>query len=821
MKASTFHILIGAVASAMFSQPGLTQDTIGTSPPAQSAVITPASTGRTTIDFDSDWRFRQGDFASAPMPAFDDADWRRIELPHDWSSEGPFGPEFASGTGYAPGGIGWYRKHFRLDSSEKGKVAAIEFDGIYNHAQVWLNGHFVGGRPYGYSSFECDLTPHLRFGSNENVIAVRADHSRFADSRWYTGSGIYRHVRLRLTAPVRIAPWGTFVTTPKVTAGAATVRVETEIENGTASTEKFSLLSELIAAEGKVAASLTSTGELPSSTNSRVVQTIELPQPQLWSPETPRLYNLRTRLTVGSTMVDETQTAFGVRSIRFDADKGFFLNETPMKLKGVCVHHEAGCLGAAVPAKVWERRLRTLKEVGVNAIRTSHNPPAPEFLDLCDRLGLLVKDEAFDEFTPAKNKWVTGRNDGLPARFGYAEEFGQWSVRDISDMVRRDRNHPSIIMWSIGNEIDYANDPFSHPVLGADYHADNPPAENLVEHARPLIATVKALDRTRPVTAALANVAMSDAVGFGELLDVVGYNYQETRYRSDHVKFPHRVIFGSETSHQAANWAVVRDHDYVLGQFLWTGIDYLGEANRWPNRGSAAGLLDLCGFKKPLAWFRQSLWSDQPMVHLCVSSGDGSGRRGRIQAEESWNWPSNTTVTVRCYTTCPEVRLSLNGKVIGNKRLADAIEEPLSWAVRFEPGVLTAVGQQGEKVKCEFKLRTAGTARRIELLPDINELRADGRDVAHVEFRVVDAEGVRVPDATNSVTFNLAGPAQLLGIENGNLFDSATGKGPSRQAFRGRGLAILQSRAAAGKVTLTATSPGLESTTVELNSHSN
>jgi beta-galactosidase len=785
----------------------------------QVEVIKLASTSRTQADFDRDWRFSQGDFPTAVMPAFEDSHWHRVNLPHDWSIEGPLSPDHASGTGYAPGGIGWYRKHFRVDLSATGKIVMIEFDGVYDHSEVWVNGQYVGGRPYGYSSFECDLTPYLKFGLQENVVAVRVDHSRLADSRWYTGSGIYRHVRLRITDKLRIAHWGTYVTTPEVKENSAVIRIETMVENNAGTTKKLSLQSEIITPDGHVAGNLITSGSLDNNTQQSIVQQITIERPQPWTLEAPRLYTLRSRLSVDSTAVDETTTAFGIRTLRFDPDHGFFLNGTPMKLKGVCIHHDAGCLGAAVPEKVLERRLRLLKELGVNAIRTSHNPPAPELLDLCDRLGLLVKDEAFDEFMPGKNKWVTGWNNGLPARFGYAKDFQEWSVRDIQDLIRRDRNHPSVILWSIGNEIDYANDPFSHPILGKEYHPENPPAENLVKQARPLIEAVKNLDRTRPVTAALANVAMSDAVGLGELLDVVGYNYQELRYPSDHVKYPQRFIFGSENSHSYSDWAVVRDNDYIAGQFLWTGIDYLGEANRWPNHGNEAGLLDLCGFKKPLAWFRQSLWSSQPMVYLCAASEDGVAGRGRLRGEESWNWPSNSmSITVHCFTTCPEVALTLNDKSLGTKKLSEATDGTLVWQVPFEPGVLRAVGRQGDKPVCEFVLKTAGTANRIELLPDVTQLSADGRDICHVEFHIVDSQGVCVPDAGNELTFELDGPAEILGIENSDLNSPESYKTRMHKAYHGRGLAILQSSAAAGKITLTATSPGINPASVILNS---
>jgi beta-galactosidase len=782
------------------------------------AQISLASSSRTYVDLDADWRFSRGDFATATGAAFDDSGWRRVNLPHDWSIEGPFGPEYGSGNGYAPGGIGWYRRHFTSDIADKDRLVAIEFDGVYDHAEVWINGHFVGGRPYGYSSFQCDLTPLLRFGTGENVVAVRVDHSRFADSRWYTGSGIYRHVRLRITDKLRIAHWGTYVTTPEVTGSSATVRVETAVENGSGGSRAFSLQVEAVGSDGQVAGVAEQTAAVEAGKGATIVQQITLTHPQLWSPQSPTLYTLRSRLTADAAAVDETSTTFGIRTLRFDPDKGFFLNGKPMKIKGVCIHHDAGCLGSAVPDKVLERRLRLLKELGANAIRTSHNPPAPELLDFCDRLGLLVKDEAFDEFTPAKNKWVSGRNVGQPSRFGYAELFDQWSVVDAQDMVRRDRNHPCVIMWSIGNEIDYPNDPFSHPVLGNQYRPANPPAQDLVRCAKPLVEAVKKLDTTRPVAAALANVAMSDAVGLSQLLDVVGYNYQEARYAADHRKYPQRFIFGSENGHQFNNWAVVQDNDYVAGQFLWTGIDYLGEANRWPNRGSSAGLLDVCGFKKPNAWFRQNLWSDKPMVYLCAG---GAGRRRGMgfrgpRGEEHWNWSGGTSVTVICYTNCPEVRLTLNDQEIGTKRWAEAANGVLTWQVPFAPGVLKAVGLNGGKILCEFALTTAGPARRIALLPDVAQIRPDGKDICHVEFRIVDGKDVLVPDGEQEVTFDVSGPAVILGIGNADLNSPDSYQDHVHRACQGRGLAILQSTMAPGSVILKAAAPGLESATLAL-----
>jgi beta-galactosidase len=383
-------------------------------------------------------------------------------------------------------------------------------------------------------------------------------------------------------------------------------------------------------------------------------------------------------------------------------------------------------------------------------------------------------------------------------------------------MVRRDRNHPSIILWSIGNEIDYANDPFSDPVLGRDYHPENPPAKDLLKCAAPLVAAVKSLDRTRPITAALANVAMSDAVGLPELLDAVGYNYQEARYADDHKQFPKRIIYGSENSHQYGAWRAVQTNNYISGQFLWTGIDYLGEARAWPARASGAGLLDLCGFKKPLGWFRQSLWSDKPMVYLCVSTGDG-GRQG-FAGVENWNWPSNSTATVLCFANCPEVTLTLNDKVIGTKKLSEAINGILRWQVPFEPGTLKAVGRANGHDVCDYVLKTAGLPGRIELLPDATQLRANGKDVCHVEFRILDANGVRVPDAEPEVKFEVSGPAKIIGIGNGDLGNSENCQGETHRAFQGHGLAILQAATIPGGITLKAKAPGLESASVTLRS---
>ena len=780
---------------------------VAASPRALAQVVTPSV--RFVQDVDANWRFSLGDFAGAAMPAFDDASWSRVDVPHDWSASGPFSADLGSGNGYAPGGVAWYRKHVTLPATLEGRIGVVEFDGVYAYAEVWVNGHLAGGRPYGYSSFEVPLTPFVRFGGADNVIAVRVDHSRFADSRWYTGSGIYRHVRLRFTDPLYIAQWGTAVTTPAVSTASATVKVETTVDNSSVAARSFTLESEVVL-HGDVVARISTPGTAGARGSQTLAQQIEVSRPERWSIDSPALYVLRQRVRVDDSVADDRETTFGIRTMRFDPDRGAFLNDEPIVLKGVCVHHDAGSLGAAVPEAVWERRLRALKSLGVNAIRTSHNPPAPEFLDLADRLGLLVKDEAFDEFTPAKNKWVNGWNAGVPSRFGYAEVFDDWSVRDVEDMVRRDRNHPSVVMWSIGNEIDYPNDPFSHPVLGRSYRSTNPPAENLVSLARPLIAAVKALDATRPVTMGLASAAMADAVGLGGILDVVGYNYQESRYADDHATFPERVLFGSETSHSYDNWAIVRDTPYVAGQFLWTGIDYLGEARTFPNRASGSGLLDLAGFRKPAAWFRQSLWSATPMVYLTVAPAAAAGGSRRVSSpQEHWNWPEGAAVTVMAYSNADEVTLSLNGQSLGVKRAADATNGVLSWTVPFASGSLVATATTPGKSVAEFALRTAGAPARIELVEDRSAVFADSRLTKQIEFRLVDRSGVLVPNADADVGFEVDGPARILGIGNGNLNSIESTTDGTHRTYQGRGLLILRRADPVAAVTVRASSPGV------------
>jgi hypothetical protein len=516
---------------------------------------------------------------------------------------------------------------------------------------------------------------------------------------------------------------------------------------------------------------------------------------------------------VAGALADETRTPFGIRSIRFDANHGFFLNGKPLKLKGVCIHHDLGGLGAAFSEAALERRLKALKELGVNAIRCSHNPMAPEQYDLCDRLGLLVMDEAFDEWAGGKHKWIQGWNAGTPGTRGYHEAFEEWADRDVSDMVLRDRNHPSIVMWSIGNEIEYPGDPFGHPLGHDGLKPDMLNAIDLVPTARRLIADVKRLDGTRPVTQALADTLASNATGLANLLDVAGYNYLEEHYAADHKTYPERIFLGSENHSSLEAWRAVAANEYVTGQFLWTGIDYLGESSSYPMRGSGAGLLDLCAFRKPSSYLREALWSARPMVYVAAreASMDPASPTRRVNVVEHWNWAGDArkAIPVEVYTNCAAAELFLNGKSLGEKPVADRLNPVLHWDVPNEPGVLRVIGKRDGKEAAHFELVTAGAPHYIALTPDRTTLAAGGQDLANVTIQVVDAQGRRVYGAGTDLTVQVSGPGELALLDTGDLRDISPVAANHRKTYEGRALALVRSGAEAGKVTVRVSAPGL------------
>ena len=771
---------------------------------------------RTTLAFDENWRFQLGDTQGAEQPLFRAENWRAVDLPHDWSAEHDFSPTNASGTGFLPGGTAWYRKEFTLPEKLRGRRVSVEFDGVYRNSDIWINGTHLGHRPSGYIGFDHDLTAHLRFGSNANVIAVRVERDNVADSRWYTGSGIYRHVRIVDTDPVHIAPWGVFVTTPQFTAGAADVHTRAEVVNGSNDARVLRIQTRVSDTMGVTVSEAEDTHALAAG-DSYVFSTWQkVPDPELWSPQAPNLYTLTTRVLSGRTLLDEVRTPFGIRVFHFDPDSGFFLNGTNLLLKGVCLHHDAGVVGAAVPGEVLKRRLQLVKDLGANAVRCSHNPMAPELYSLCDALGLMVMDEAFDEWEIGKRKWEKGRNTGTAERFGYAEAFEEWAERDLSDMVRQHRNHPSIIMWSIGNEIDYPTDPYVHPESRIDQDFSGfsrkgmPSVTRLSVVAPQLIAAVKREDPTRPITMALANVLAANGTGLAAMLDVAGYNYQEKEYAQDHRDFPHRVIYGSENSKRADSWRVVRDRDHVSGLFLWVGFDFLGEANAWPWHGSTAGVFDRCGFPKTSAFQFEAFWKQVPVVRLVSSlrSASEDSEKARAQSAPHWTWdarPGDPT-TVTAYSNCDELDLLLNGISLGRKEIGDAASA--RWEVPYEQGRLVAIGFVKGVEQARDELRTAGRPTHLVAKTDSESLQPGG--VAHLVLLAVDSEGIVAPHTDIPITLTVTGAGRLLGLDNGKQNDPTPLRSPTRVPAVGRLLAIIQAGKSQGTLTVQASAPGIE-----------
>lgn len=792
---------------------------------------------RRRILFDAGWLFTGGDIAGAAEPDFDDAGWRALNLPHDWSIEGPFDEEHPGGFGgaYLPAGVGWYRKRFRLPEREMLAQTSVEFDGVYKNSDVWLNGHHLGIQPYGYTSFRYDLTPYLCSGGTENVLAVRVNTTQ-PDTRWYTGSGIYRHVWLAQTGALHVAHWGTYVTTPVVEAEQAWVNVRTRIRNDGPAARDCTLVTTIVDLDSAAVAAARQQHPIAAGQEHEAVQLLRLARPHLWSIDDPYLYRMHSELYDGDQIVDEYDTPLGVRTICFDANQGFLLNGQRVKINGVCLHHDGGCVGAAVPERVLERRLELLKVMGCNGIRSSHYPPAPELLDMCDRMGFVVMDEAFDE-------WAQARHD-----YGYHDDFAQWWATDLTSMLQRDRNHPCVVLWSVGNEIPEQDSPAG------------------VMWLRRMVEIVHQEDPTRPVTSACDRIdAPPVAHGpthpdFLALLDVVGYNYVnrwgelgQLFYSVDRHRFPQRKMIGSEnisiggirgqynmTAEAGAwhgpyfaqmiraelLWKVTRINDYVAGDFMWAGIDYLGEA-RWPQKSSSSGQLDTCGFPKDGYYFYQSQWTEQPMLHLFPH----------------WNWPGDEgrVIPVLCYTNCDSVELFVNDTSWGAKSFRFAYQGfdrtkgwdeqshapdiwpvtadlHLSWDVPYQPGTLRAVGSKDGAVVCVQEIVTAGPPAQIDLAVDRAAIAADDRDVVHVTARILDQDGNLVPTAGNVVTFAIDGPGRLIGVDNGNPASHEAYQVNSRAAFNGLCLAIVQSSQSSGTLRITAKSPGMstQSVTVEV-----
>ncbi len=794
----------------------------------------PKGDGEMLTTLNKNWRFHLGDTPEAWQKDYDDLNWDPVVVPHDWAVTLPFSPENSSGTGYLPGGTGWYRLHFCLPGTCRGKRLWVRFDGVYKNCQVWLNGYNLGKHAYGYTPFRFDITDFAATGEAENVLAVRVCHEDISDSRWYTGSGITRKVWLEEQEPVCFDEYGLVFTTPQVAVDGATVRVRATVENLSAALAQGAVCIHLRDTSGRQVLAMDAPLTLVPGERSTVTLEGRVPHPHLWSPDDPALYTLSSELLLAGRACNRIEEVVGIREAHFSPDTGFTLNGQGMKLKGVCLHHDGGCLGAAVPKPVWRRRLLKLKAAGCNAIRMSHNPHDPELYELCDELGFLVMDEAFDEWEGPKNKWSTGHNVYPPKHQGYAEDFPQWHEADLRAMVRRSRNHPCVILWSIGNEIDYPNDPYAHPSFGqmaGNNDKNKPVEERIYNPARPNMDRISTLaqrlahivreeDDTRPVCTAAAFPELSSTIGFFDALDVVGYNYMEPLYERDHQRFPHLPVLGSENHHSLAAWRAVTDHDYISGQFLWTGIDFLGEAHVWPNHGSLAGLLTLAGYEKPEFYFRQSLWARDPMVQLVTARKADNDAEPWPRATGSlcWDYTSGEEITVRCYTNCPVVDIRLNGVSQGIYRLADYAEVGyIVCTLAHEAGILEAVATAADGRRATSRLTSVSAPVAITAVADRTVLQADGEDVAQIEVTVVDKNGNWTPHASDRIEACVEGAATLLGIESGDQSDNTAYSLPQRRAYCGRLLVYVRATEQGGPIRVTLRTAGsLEQMVVEL-----
>lgn len=770
-----------------------------------------------------DWRFYLGECENAWYKGFDDREWKKVMLPHDWSVEMPFSKSCSSGTGYLTGGIGWYRGWFTVPEEYKGKQIRIVFDGVYKNSQVWCNSYYLGKRPSGYTTFSYDITDRVCFGEDKNEISVKVTHTDIADSRWFTGSGVTRKVYLVIEEAVHPAEYGcTFsafnINNTEYNANAQ-IAVKHEIVN--ADTEEKELMIETILYDesGCAVTKLKGSKHLLAESEAEVILTEDMEQVKLWSPESPYLYRMESWYQVdqGEKYLVHSEKV-GVRSIEFRPDEGFFLNNKEIKIKGVCVHHDGGCLGAAMKKEVWQRRLELLKQCGCNAIRCSHNPHMPELYELCDTMGFLMMDEAFDEWENAKNKWSTGHNVYPPKHQGYFEDFPQWHEADLRAMVRRDRNHPSVILWSIGNEIDYPNDPYCHPMFTTmtgnndankpaaerQYDANKPNMERLTVIAKELVHIVKSEDMTRPVTVAAAFPELSSRLGFIDELDVVGYNYKEHLYEEDHIRFPEKTFLGSENSHSYEAWKAVTVHPYICGQFLWTGIDYLGEAKGWPVHGSSAGIITTAGFAKPEFYKRASYWQDKKMLQLATRKAEDKDKW--VPMTYNWNYEEGTKVQVKCYASSYRrgnyVILYCNGKQIGTSAEYDENGE-FVFETDYEPGILEAAYyNENDELVNTSKLETTRNAsvmevnlyKETDLLSGMpwKECSKQKGYLYQLLIRLKDKDDKQVVWDDREITIKVEGAGEFAGMDNGNLADVTPFMNVCRKTYYGNMVAYIR-----------------------------
>ena len=773
---------------------------------------------RESINFNKGWYFSLTDSTKDKMPASNNNKWRKLNLPHDWSIEGKFDEHSPATTGGAAlnGGLGWYCKTFQLNKSDSNRLIHIEFDGVYRNSEVYINGHSLGYRPNGYISFRYHLNPYLHFGSETNVIVVRVDNSQQPNSRWYSGSGIYRNVSLIKTNKIAVAHWGSFVTTPEVSNEKARIHIVTNISNAHQTVQKINVTTNLLDATGKIVAT-ESKNNIDIKSDYQLTQDLIVSKPVLWNTEHPYLYKAVTIISSNGVKLDTYETVVGIRYFKFDVKRGFILNGSPLKINGVCNHHDLGCLGSAVNVRALERQLEILKAMGCNGIRTTHNPPAIELLELCDKMGFVVMDEAFDMWKKPKNK------------FDYHLDWDQWHERDLRDQLQRDRNHPSIFMWSIGNEISeqgWGLKDTSGRVIG-----------------RELVKIVRSMDTSRIITCAFDNTAANNNIILSGAIEMIGFNYRHKDYKFVQQRFPGKPFIGSETvsalqtrgyyempsdsirrwpikndprfekgstnlnssayDNVSASWGstheeslkLVMNNDYIAGQFIWTGFDYLGEPTPypWPARSSYFGVIDLAGFPKDVYWLYQSIWTKTPVLHLFPH----------------WNWKEGELIDVWAYyNNSDEVELFLNNQSLGvKKKSGDDLH--IQWRVPFKAGTLKAVSRVNGKTVMITEQKTAGKAAKMVVSADRNEIKSDGKDLSFVTVKMVDANGVMVPDADNKIVFSVTGAAEIVGTDNGSPTSLESFKSNEKKAFNGLCLAVIQSIETKGDVTLKVSSAGL------------
>lgn len=810
---------------------------------------------RITKSFNEGWTFHLGDIQEASSVDFDDSSWRNLQLPHDWAIEGEFSADnpAEAGGGALPGGIGWYRKSFMLDKSFQGKKVFIDFDGVYMNSDVWINGNHLGYRPFGYISFRYDLTPYLRF-DQPNIIAVRVDNSEQPNSRWYSGCGIYRNVWITFVEPVYVDLWGTYVTTPKINEDNAEVLIKTSIRNETPEAKEVNLVQTILDARGIEVAIAESNLEILANSTGEVNTKINLKNPRLWTLEHPYLYSIITKVFVEGRLSDNYKTPLGVRSFYFDADKGFFLNGEHTKIKGVCMHHDLGCLGAAVNTRAIERQLEILKDMGVNGIRTSHNPPAPELLDLCDRMGFIVQNETFDMWRKRKTK------------YDYSRYFNEWHERDLRDHILRDRNHPSVFMWSIGNEVleqwthadadtldlqqanlllnlkrEHSED-FLKPSQKQSLESslDNDMSINSLLTIK-LANIVRELDPTRPITAGNNEPRPYNHLFKSGALDIIGFNYHEYEFENVSTYYPGMPFIAAETTSALATrgyyrmpsdstfvwpirwdipfsdttyscssydnchvpwglthekaWLDVKKNDFISGMYIWTGFDYIGEPTPYgfPARSSYFGIVDLAGFPKDVYYMYQSEWTNKDVLHVFPH----------------WNWKEGDEVDIWAYyNNADEVELFLNGVSQGiRKKEGDTMH--VVWRLNYIPGVLKVVSRKDGQEVLSREIKTASEPFAIRLTPDKNILKADGCDLSFITIEVLDKDGNLCPNADNLIHFDVSGKGKIVGVDNGSQTSMESFKDNKRKAFYGKCLVVVQSTHKKGKINLSAWSDGL------------